>query len=640
MAPVSYRTVEFHRFGPPEDILMPKNCYIRTCGWGEAAGELSPRLDYEVFEESLNALRYSSGASDSEVNEALERFSGEANHFLAKIQPEDGRLLQLDLVTNAAELWALPFEACFKDHPLWLEQPDRGVVITRRIRGDFSETATTWPVVPRVLFVHAPVAGDLDQKFIDTHAEALDAALQPWLRGPKSLEKLPAEKEKWPTVKGKLLAVKEVKSPEDLAQARLDFKPTHVHILAHGAKTRGNPLSRKVIWGPRLGAPGQPGASPSEVADALKPDAGLPVVVTLGVCDSGNQDAPMIAKTSVVQELHRCGVPVVIGSQLPLTQPGSTRLTKTFYERLLLGEDVRVALHAARVELNRAKDAGHDWMSVVSYVRLPPEGYAEYLENVALKVELRLLEATRERARALMEGGMVETVGSVGTVDEFGRVENELRARLESLSHRRDYSSRRIDYFEESRGLEASAYKRYAELLLYRGLRHEDVRDSDWKASREQLRLALAAYRAAFDEAPRSHWLGIQQLALEAVLTGKVTRPEDWLIVARTAEIARDRPSKSGESADYWSCGTLLELQLLAPLAGQRRDAGKVEAAASLLVERARAVGDEFAIDTTRRQIERYTWWWTNDHGFFPGVKDLAAVAGELRERSKLKSVC
>lgn len=55
-------------------------------------------------------------------------------------------------------------------------------------------------------------------------------------------------------------------------------------------------------------------------------------------------------------------------------------------------------------------------------------------------------------------------------------------------------------------------------------------------------------------------------------------------------------------------------------------------AAAALLVQRARAAGDEFAIDATRRQIERYIWWWTNDHGYFPGVKDLADDARQVLE--------
>jgi hypothetical protein len=58
--------------------------------------------------------------------------------------------------------------------------------------------------------------------------------------------------------------------------------------------------------------------------------------------------------------------------------------------------------------------------------------------------------------------------------------------------------------------------------------------------ARATLQLALEAYRDAFKSHLRSHWIGIQQLALEAVLTGRLARPEDWAMVARVAEIAQD----------------------------------------------------------------------------------------------------
>ena len=141
----------------------------------------------------------------------------------------------------------------------------------------------------------------------------------------------------------------------------------------------------------------------------------------------------------------------------------------------------------------------------------------------------------------------------------------------------------------------------------------------------------MTAYRAAFEADLRSHWLGAQQLALDAVLTGAITRPDDWSLVVRAAEVARDRPSETGKQ-DYWSYGTLAELALIAPHAGRPRDLGKAKAAASLLVERARQDGNDFAIASTRRQIDRYVRWWVNDHGFFPGSKDLADDARELLE--------
>jgi hypothetical protein len=90
---------------------------------------------------------------------------------------------QIDLVTNAAELWAFPFEACYSANASWLASADRGVVLTRRIRGGFSDDTLPWPDQPRVLFAHAPADRDLQKSLIDEHEKALRAALEPWSRG-------------------------------------------------------------------------------------------------------------------------------------------------------------------------------------------------------------------------------------------------------------------------------------------------------------------------------------------------------------------------------------------------------------------------------------------------------------------------
>src|SRR4029453_18360844 len=133
-----------------------------------------------------------------------------------------------------------------------------------------------WPATPRVLFVHAPVSSDLDQQFIDSHTQALETALAPWSRG-KSL------------VESDLLNVREIRSVRSLKDCVAAFKPTYVHVLAHGAVAPGDPLlPSKTIWGIRLGGQGERGVLPEDLADALKPVDGLPVVVTLAACDSAN----------------------------------------------------------------------------------------------------------------------------------------------------------------------------------------------------------------------------------------------------------------------------------------------------------------------------------------------------------------
>jgi hypothetical protein len=604
VASVTCQMVEFHRYAG-KDVLRREGKYIRTSGWDSAAQELSPNLDHEDLLRDLNALRYGIG-STQDVSEARARLATEATHFLDGIAPAHDHLAQLDLVTNAGELWAFPFEACFERYPAWLQDEQSGVVLTRRIRSDFAETPGTWPAVPRVLFVHAPVTRDLEQSLVDAHVQALRDALHDWFSGKDEQDR-------------DLLHVREVTSAHELTHARDELAPTYVHLLAHGAATRGDPLlPDRTIWGLRLGYEGEHGVPPADVAEALRREKDRPLVVTLAACDSANQMGAVFAVQSVAQELHRCGVPVVVGSQLPLTKTGSLVLVRAFYERLLRGADVRAALHAARVRLRADAEAHHDWLSLVGYVRLPPETYAEHLAEVGLRMELRLLDAAQKRADRLSEHG--------GTLDEFAAVEQRVQTRLGSLQAGQARLSHRRDLLEECHGLEASAYKRLAELRFVRGLRHATTREKDWADSWQALTESLARYRTAYEADLHSHWLGGQQVALEAALTGRVSSPDDWLFTQRAARIARDR----SPGRDYWACGTLAELTLLGPCAGAPRDIPAAQATLALFRKRAEDAGDAFAVEATRRQFRRYVHWWTNEHGYFPGRGDLSNDALEL----------
>ena len=606
---ISCEMVEFHRFGPERaQLLCRENPYIRTTGYDEPALPVSPGVDQDRALDLIYRLRYPGDVAQSEVEQAQAELGGYATKFLPSLPLNLGQLVQIDLVTNAAELWAFPFEACYAANPSWLASADRGVVLTRRIRGGFSDDASPWPDHPRVLFAHAPPDQDLEKDLIDKHEQALRAALEPWSRG-KAADKT-------------LLRVEDVGGGLNaLVQARNEFKPSYVHLLAHGAPTaavRGRPPN----WGLRLGFHWEAGVAPEAISEALAPKAGAPLVVTLAACDSANQSELIYPNYSVAQELHRCGVPVVIASQLPLTKAGSVVVTRMFYQQLLQGDDVRHALHAARVALRGNANSGHDWLSVVGYVRLPPEGYARHLAEFGLRAELGMLDAQQKRADRLSEIG--------GEAAEFDEIKTRLGDRIATLIERRknlDGSSQHL--VDESQGLLASANKRLAELLFTRAGKLQDGRDSDLGASRKALEESLACYRAAYRANIQNHWLGIQLLALEAALRGRFESPGDWLIVRRAAELRRDADEK-----DFWACGTLAEYHLLAPIARQPRELDAAAYALDLL--RTRAKGDkseQFAIDSTRRQLNRYVSWWTNENGFFPGVADLSTDAKQLVKR-------
>jgi hypothetical protein len=467
-----------------------------------------------------------------------------------------------------------------------------------------------------VLFAHAPIASDLSRTLVDDHIKSLADALAPWSRG------------KDPRDDG-LLVVREVFSAGELASERTKAAPTYVHVLAHGALV---PPPRRLpdlkIWGLRLGYERDPGTSPAEIAAALAPAGGRPLVVTLSACDSGNQSQSVFDVPSVVQDLHRAGIPVVVGSQLPLTQRGSVTLTQAFYHSLLQGADVRAALHAGRVALRQDAAAGHDWLSLVAYVRLPPEGYAEHLLEFGLRVELGLLDAAQARADALGVHG--------GSLEAFAEVESMYGDRLTSLAGRRRRLGRRRDLLDECDGLQASAFKRLAELQFIRTRWHEDRRQ-DLADARAALAQAAAHYRDAYRANISAHWLGMQQLALEAVLDGAFRRPADLPQVARAAELMRDGAPDDAGRQDFWSCGTLAEATLLAPVAGGPRELEPARAALAELVARAKAApkGEE-AINSTRRQLQRYVAWWTGANGFLPGVEflsgDAALMVGWLDE--------
>lgn len=606
--------VEFHRFGGQRALLSPQSQFIRTAGWDGTAVQVAPTLEHDDLLTHLSRLRYDGGVSPEEVELARQALGEASIHFLPPIEPGDGELLQIDLVTNAAELWAFPFEAVFGLAPAWIAGPDRGVVITRRIRNLSSNRFPAWPDVPTMLFAHAPVTKDLEASLVEEHVAALNEALAPWVTRQDA------------QTSGRL-HVREVCSVDDLARARSEVAPTYVHVLAHGARVeQERALTHREEWGLRLGYRGESAASARAVAQALYEPEGSVVAVTVAACDSGNQ-AGVFASASVIQELHHFGVPVVVGSQLPLTKVGSVALARTFYTRLCRSEDVRHALHAARVELSKRTDAGHDWLSLVGYVRLPPERYADELVSVRLRSELRMLKAAQDRADMLSVSG--------GSLGEFDEVADRLRGRLASLEGMLPQLTDQHD-LDECSGLQASAWKRLAELLTVRARTFADRGDTERSGAGEALEQSRQCYRAAYRANINNHWLGIQQLALDAALSGSL-HADEWHTVQRAAELARDAPPIGGRTPDYWSCGTLIEVALLAPLASGETGEDRTAPAAREFVRRVtlrRERGDgasvreaHDAIESTRRQLRRYVAWWTTGNGFFPQRQDLARAA-------------
>lgn len=609
-ARIKSRTVEFlrsdtDRSDSDDRLISPNIDYLRTQGFDELVDRVHTTLDQRDLLKLLNKLRYPGPTGDGSngADTAAAALAADADRFLPRIKKTNSALTQVDVVTKAAELWALPLEACYAEHEDWLARPDAGVVLTRRIRGGFSEDTLPWPEVPRVLFVHAAVETDLSQGLVDQHTAAIHAALGPWSGG--------ADPGKW-------FNQVEVLSVRDLEVACKKFRPSYIHLLAHGKAYAPDPeLPQHTAWGLRLGYRPEEAVPPEVIARALAPRDGSLLVVTVAGCDSANAASVFFPRVNLAQDLHRLGVPVVVGSQLPLTKAGSVTFTGTFYYHLLRGTDVRYALHAGRVALRQNEHAHHDWLSLVGYVRLPPEGYGEYLLEFGLRAELGMLESLQKRVDGLLAHN--------ASAEEFDAAEARLQERIDSLAERWDIlTKKRPDLLDECGGLQASAAKRLAELLFRRAaLKPADSQTTDRGRSRAVLAGSLDQYKASYRRNIGSHWVGVQKLALETVLTGEFADPIDWHIVRRAAEIRREQ-----DRNDYWACGTLAEIHLLSPIANTT--SGLARARKEIRELRRLAGEHQLAIDITRRQLQRYVDWWTAGNDYFAGKPDLSAEAQEL----------
>jgi hypothetical protein len=618
-ADIGSTTIEFHRFGGEPGVLLKANTYIRTCGYQRPADEVVVRIEPKELRRALNQLRYGFNRTTESEAAAQQLLGVEAGNFLeeSKILP-DGRaaLHQVDIVTHASELRAYPFEAIYASaSDAYLKSPDKGVILTRRIRSEFSYAVPPWPEVPCVLFVHAQLDHDLSQDLIDEHHLALTEALAPW-GNPEDLEKK------------KLLVVCEIASAEALAQARTLANFSYIHILAHGARVAAEDMEEhETEWGLRLGKADGVATSPKAIADALKPINEHPLVVTLAACDSGTADRPELGNSSLVETLHRNGIPVVVASQFPLTKPGSVTLTKEFYRPLLSGVDVRIALHAGRValreEARQVDERRHDWLSLVGYVRLPAEGYAQYLRAFGLRVQLHMLESARKDAEPLFAENPPPR-------DTFDKVESRLRERIMQLQGQKEaLSSDQEGALEaECVGLLASASKSLAEVRFLQARRFPEEKARFEDLSRAALEDSLKWYSQTYRRDMSKHWHGIQKLALEAALTGRISDPMELMIVGRVAQIAFDENQN-----EFWACGTQAEAILLERLVSGEFDLARARIELSRLCERsARDAKDNgFAVKSTGRQLARYVTWWTKENGYFSGREsDISADAQEL----------
>lgn len=611
--------IEFFRFNRQAKGMLRKGDRYLLVRGNAPAREVRITIDHDDFMERLERLRYASQTDEGQRKQALDELSGTVTSMLG-FGKKPVSAQQIDLVTNAAELSALPFElAIGTDGRPIFAAPDRPLVLTRRVRREWHGERPAWWSKPRVLFAYASPPGAGPKVPFDDHLDALRVALKPWIEPLAGFEHaIPDERSVLQILpKASLKAIR-----LEGSKAVKEGRPfTHLHILAHGCAI-GQGFKRRfgLAMHDDADASKMTGVAPEQLRRRLTTIAEHLVVVTLAACDGGNQANSIAGGGSIAHELHSSGIPVVIASQFPLTFVGSTVFTGIFYRDMLAGQDVRDALYATRSALYQQADVGHDWASLVAYVQLP-EDYDDRLVEVGLQAEMASLSTAQLWSDHL-------TVNKVRDPAAFEEVADRLRNRIDNLDRFqiRHREQRAGHVRNENLGLLGSAEKRLAELYFHRAQLGDG--QADWINQAEQaLRLARSWYQKGFVGNLSHHWTGVQALSLEAVLTGGIGRLGQWYAAVEAAE------TDSQREGELWALGSLAELYLLAPLAGQGSRLDDAGRQLDELARRMYQVGPaRFPVQSTKRQLERYVQWWTKENGYFGGSPDLAGEASQLLE--------
>jgi hypothetical protein len=613
--------VEFHRFNDLSTGALRKGDSYLLAAASRPVCQFPMPLDQRDLWRLMRDLRYlTDGAARqmalAKVGEHVTRILDA--EFLQELQT--GELpLQIDLVVNAAELAALPFEAATDSErrPLFVRAGEEAIEVTRRVRHDFVESNARWPAQPRILFAWASPPG-VEAVPHEEHQTALRNALRPWISVNDVTNSKPVSKGVLTTLaQASLASIRETCRTAMAAEKPKAF--SHLHLLAHGYAI-GQPGEQRFGIALHHSSNGElDPVSPEQIQEALEPLRGQPVVITLAVCDAANETNTLVPEKSIAYDLHVSGFPVVVASQLPFTVAGSRLMVEHFYGALLAGRDVRTALHEARVALYENQNrAGHDWASLVGYVRLP-EDYADHLLDVRLEAVMAALRTVQADSDELIKSKEYDP-------GRFHQIEELLRGRIQDLKLflKESAKSKRAGVMEENLGLLGSSQKRLAELYFELGRRSGSA---DWnEPMRSALQKARDWYHQGYEHNLSHHWTGVQYLSLEAVLNGRILNPGLWHAAVEAALIGQRDPK------EYWAHGSLAELYLLGPSAGA---VSSFEAAAKVIDEmKARVAehgkGDRFPLESTERQLRRYTDWWTNGNGFFPGTSDYATRAEQL----------
>jgi hypothetical protein len=319
--------IEYFRFDDLKTgILMGGKPYILAQGDFNALYEVrTPLGQIDLLEKLGDVLRYGEGLGKAAEtkNKAIKEVSEQLRSLFIpfeSIAPEAGHL---EVYLNPSELGLIPFELLFRDNgtPLFAGEDGKGaLVLTRNMRRETIKHDGIPPEHPRVLFTHTKPdhKNHLNLPFPDIpfkdHEQSIRYAMRHW------------DPENHLTV---------LSNPtfeifkDTVLQACEDGRPfTHIHLLAHGSLLFDHAHPANFEYGiafyssDKLDQPYKPIAA-QQLREFFESMDTLPYMVNYMICDSANFTNGLKPDRNPVQSSFNTGIPVVIGSQFPLSVKGS-----------------------------------------------------------------------------------------------------------------------------------------------------------------------------------------------------------------------------------------------------------------------------------------------------------------------------
>lgn len=685
MSEVQTVTLELLRQGPPHNqLLSPLTPYLALSG-NHSSVTIRLPFEHNQLLLRLNALRYKDSPETWRVTledtaSALAEVLGEIPGLIADLsdtsavappasaaswssasraekrsasagQSVSPWLTHLRLRLSASELALVPFELASAPpgcpgagQPLLL-QAQSPLCITREVRR-VGGPRFEWPAEPRILF--AAGAG-VPPQLVDAHVLALRGAIDPWIDKDAKGQAIMGD------VRSRLAVVPRA-TVESVHAVCRRTRFTHVHVLAHGARLPseeeryglllhkdGDEHGRDVVEGRRLAQIFR--TYPEDGTTTLF----CPAVVTIAACEGAAQGSVIGIGASVAHVLHEAGVPLVVGSQFPLSFDASVLMVEVLYNGLLWGRDPRTLLNDLRWQLKAKLPDTHDWASIVAYAALPTDISAQLWSTQVSQTRdyfglaVSYLNRMTERCLKAERARNDESSSNPS--------KPATRDAVKKMSRRAIRITRNAQKKFWQLLKEAPPENTWQRSVVYRmlGMAHKweaKVQYSSQERPRSRTRTigvllsqARRYYKLSFRAHPGAIEPLVQELSLAAVLEGPRVCADRWWLekwaTARTlgeshlegqaAFRREDRQRAVDERSD------LIELYLLALLIPNMSDTPDFLKIAKEYARKLADQVDDFpeTLEAVTYQLKHYTNWYNE---YNSDLKDLARPASEVIE--------